>query len=143
MLSERLRGSGDAQRFEAQRDFTFLPTPPTTADATIVRCRRLHELRLAGLGGSFPWGGMNWVSTGLEHTLYNHTMPPNSAIADCVDPVGGGMLGPSSARSAHPGGVNVVFGDGSCRFVADVIDLQVWRALATRNGGEAVLAGSY
>jgi prepilin-type processing-associated H-X9-DG protein len=36
-----------------------------------------------------------------------------------------------SARSMHPGGVNVLMGDGSIHFVADEIDLAVWRAAGT------------
>ncbi len=43
--------------------------------------------------------------------------------------------------SAHPGGVNVAFGDGSVRFLKDSVSLPIWRALSTRNGGE-VLSGS-
>ena len=35
-----------------------------------------------------------------------------------------------AARSRHPGGVNVLFGDGSCHFVRDDIDPLVWKALA-------------
>jgi prepilin-type processing-associated H-X9-DG protein len=45
--------------------------------------------------------------------------------------------------SAHPGGVNVAFGDGSVRFMKDSIALSVWRALSTRNGGEVVSASDY
>ncbi|MCH7990121.1 MAG: DUF1559 domain-containing protein, partial [Planctomycetes bacterium] len=40
------------------------------------------------------------------------------------------------ASSRHPGGVNCLFMDGSVRFLADEIDLNVWRALSTRAGGE-------
>ena len=40
--------------------------------------------------------------------------------------------------SAHTGGVNVLLGDGSVRFVTDTIDLPTWRALGTRNGGEVL-----
>jgi prepilin-type processing-associated H-X9-DG protein len=43
----------------------------------------------------------------------------------------------ASARSAHPGGVNVCMGDGSVTFLRDEIDLVVYQALATRAGGEA------
>ena len=46
-----------------------------------------------------------------------------------------------AARSRHPGGVNVLFGDGSCHFVRDDIDPLVWKALGTMNGGEVV--GNY
>ena len=44
--------------------------------------------------------------------------------------------GLSTARSRHPGGLNVWLCDGSVRFVRDSIDLPTWRALATRAGGE-------
>jgi len=44
----------------------------------------------------------------------------------------------AAARSRHPGGVNASMCDASVRFVADSIDLLVWRAMATRDGGEAV-----
>jgi len=43
-----------------------------------------------------------------------------------------------TSRSYHTGGVNATNVDGSTRFVSDSIDLQTWRALATRNGGEVV-----
>lgn len=41
-----------------------------------------------------------------------------------------------SARSWHPGGVNVLLTDASVRFVAETVDQKTWRALATRGGGE-------
>jgi prepilin-type processing-associated H-X9-DG protein len=42
--------------------------------------------------------------------------------------------------SAHPGGVNFAMTDGSVRFINDGIDLKVFRALGTRNGGEVAEA---
>lgn len=42
-----------------------------------------------------------------------------------------------TARSYHPGVVNVLMLDGSVKPVAETVELQVWRALATRAGGEA------
>ncbi|MGC8639974.1 MAG: H-X9-DG-CTERM domain-containing protein [Isosphaeraceae bacterium] len=44
----------------------------------------------------------------------------------------------ATARSWHPGGVNVLMGDGSVRFVRESVSRAVWRALGTRNGGELV-----
>ncbi|MCR4413381.1 MAG: DUF1559 domain-containing protein [Thermoguttaceae bacterium] len=41
-----------------------------------------------------------------------------------------------TARSYHPGIVNVVFMDGSARPLSETIDLATWRALGTRAGGE-------
>jgi prepilin-type N-terminal cleavage/methylation domain-containing protein/prepilin-type processing-associated H-X9-DG protein len=40
--------------------------------------------------------------------------------------------------SAHPGGVQFGMADGSVRFIADAIDLNTFRALATRSLGEVV-----
>lgn len=43
-----------------------------------------------------------------------------------------------SFRSAHAGGLNFAMVDGSVHFIEDRIDLEVYRALATRDGGETV-----
>ncbi len=43
----------------------------------------------------------------------------------------------ASARSAHPGGVNIAAADGSSHFVNDQIDLLIWQSLTTRNGPDA------
>ncbi len=43
-----------------------------------------------------------------------------------------------SFRSRHPGGLNFAFVDGSVQLIEEQIDLQVYRALATRAGGEVV-----
>jgi prepilin-type processing-associated H-X9-DG protein len=41
-----------------------------------------------------------------------------------------------AARSKHTGGVNVLMGDGSVRFVRNSIVPATWRAMGTMNGGE-------
>ncbi|WP_422927435.1 DUF1559 domain-containing protein [Singulisphaera sp. PoT] len=40
--------------------------------------------------------------------------------------------------SLHPGGVNMVFGDGSVKFLKNTINLNVWPALHTIKGGEII-----
>ena len=47
------------------------------------------------------------------------------------------------ASSNHGGGVNVAFLDASVKFLTDAIDPAVWRALATRAGGETIASESY
>jgi hypothetical protein len=49
--------------------------------------------------------------------------------------------GAVSARSAHPGGVWLVYMDGHAAFVTQSIALPIWRALASRSGGEAIDSG--
>jgi prepilin-type processing-associated H-X9-DG protein len=71
--------------------------------------------------------------------FYTHTVPPNNKGRDCIRDVAFDS-GHYSARSWHPGGVNVLFGDGSVRSVNNGIDPATWRAIGTRNGGEVIPA---
>ena len=45
--------------------------------------------------------------------------------------------------SNHPGGVNVLFADGSVRFVKSSISQPTWMALGSKNGGEVISSDSY
>ncbi len=45
--------------------------------------------------------------------------------------------------SRHPAGTNFVFADGSAHLITETIDLDVYRALATRAGGEVVPGDAY
>lgn len=56
---------------------------------------------------------------------------------------GGPTIAAITARSFHPGGVNVLFGDGSVKFINDSVTLQIWQALSTVNGGETVTQDDY
>jgi len=93
-------------------------------------------------GNRWGWGAMSM-------TLFNTVVTPNSKLAPwsaCRDGCGG--CGPddstfSNAQSNHPGGVNVLFADGSCKFIKDSIGPQTWMALGTRAGGDIVSADSY
>ena len=71
---------------------------------------------------------------------------PNSKFADCGQ--AGSDTTPSvngavAARSRHPGGVNVLFADGSVKFIKDTIAEQTWYAIGTRSGGEVVSADAF
>jgi prepilin-type processing-associated H-X9-DG protein len=48
----------------------------------------------------------------------------------------GGNVVKAGARSHHPGGVNATMCDGSVHYVVDDVDLTVWRAASTTQGGE-------
>ena len=43
-----------------------------------------------------------------------------------------------ASRSMHPGGVQVLLADGSSRFVAETVNLLVWQAVGSMQGGEVV-----
>ena len=82
----------------------------------------------------------NWIEGDYRHTLYDHYLTPNSKRYDCLR---GPHHGWRTARSRHPGGVDVLFGDGSVHFLKDSIAPAPWRALSTINGGEVISADSY
>lgn len=85
--------------------------------------------------------GATWVNSAYDYTLYNHAVGPNASIPDCstaqfeVDRVWH-AAGVYKASSHHPGGVQVLFLDGHVAFIADGIDLTVWRALSSIAGAE-------
>jgi prepilin-type processing-associated H-X9-DG protein len=95
--------------------------------------------------GTETRSGESWFLSGHHFTLYNHCAPPNAKAANCSflsgkEPLHNRTLheGVFSASSQHPGGVNVLLMDGSQRFLKNKISMAIWRALATRSGGEVV-----
>lgn len=107
----------------------------TPADAQ-VNC----QLPVGAVVPTVSFGGSSWLFGGYDHTWYNHVLTPNAATPDCngTRSMYGAGAGAMTARSYHPGGVHVSFGDGSVRFVNDHVALIVWRGISSRNGREAV-----
>jgi type II secretory pathway pseudopilin PulG len=81
--------------------------------------------------------GASWIGGPGQRSAFNTYLMPNDRMADC----GSNGLGRYKASSGHPGGVNMILGDGSVHFIKDHIELDTWRALSTR--GEAEVLGSY
>lgn len=65
---------------------------------------------------------------------YNHVLPPNAPTCLAASP----PFEIVPAWSAHYGGVHVLWADGSVKFMGDTIDLRVWRAMGTIDGGEVI-----
>jgi len=81
------------------------------------------------------------------------TWPPESWLSASAT-LNNGQFG---FRSQHPGGMNVLFGDGSVKFIKNTIDMGnlhqapapgtarrgIYRSLASRAGGEVISADAY
>jgi len=131
-VSERLIGSGSQDR---NRDAIALPLLPTTSVASACMSANQASSSLSQAGRA-PLGA-SWLSGQWAHCCYYHFFPPNSMWRDCEtsDSVRWALV---TARSNHRGGVHVLFGDGRCTFISNAIDLDIWRAFATRAGQEVV-----
>ncbi len=102
----------------------------------------------------FTWSGQ---CSGITSFLGPNTLSPDvlTVANECVYPFtinppctyeNAPGAGPSvllASRSRHPGGVSVVLGDGSVRFIKNSIALSTWRALSTTKGGEVVSADAF
>ncbi|MDR3637876.1 MAG: DUF1559 domain-containing protein [Isosphaeraceae bacterium] len=84
--------------------------------------------------------GAAWWDGDYLSGLYNHYLPPNAARPDCVTYHNPGW---KTARSLHPGGVDLLFCDGHASFIKNTVAPSVWAALSTRAGGEVVSADAY
>ncbi|MFO0979165.1 MAG: DUF1559 domain-containing protein [Planctomycetaceae bacterium] len=103
-------------------------------------------------GGTFDSNGhTEWVEGDVHESGFTTTFGPNAMVPYTVGGVtysidvtsmrdGESTTVPTyaaiTARSFHPGSVNIMLMDGSVRSVSDNIDLGVWRGLGTRGNGE-------
>ena len=132
-FSERVLGDGNMGLVSPLED-TFngpnaAPNSPSSADQAYAWCQSVDVTNPANQFPIFmgaPWGHG-------QHN-YQHIAPPNSRSCGWLPSLRAVM----SASSRHTGGVNVLLGDGSVRFVGNGINLMSWRALGSRNGGEVV-----
>jgi len=93
---------------------------------------------------TYDWGGLYWAAGEYTNAVGNFALTPNSKTPDCSAWGGVGTgIGFFSARSNHPGGVNVCMTDGSVRFIKDSISQKIWFSLGTRDAGEVLSSDSY
>lgn len=139
-FSEKIRGN-DQNDGNARSDSMVMSgaiTITTTGmDATYQTCQALPPITTPRLTKR---QGMSWVMGEMCCTMYNHVSTPNGRTC-----AGTGFPGnmanmpmqvPPSSR--HPGGANTMYGDGSVKFMKDGVNLQTWRAIGTRAGGEVI-----
>jgi prepilin-type N-terminal cleavage/methylation domain-containing protein len=142
LFSERLRGNTSPN---PKSDLYQMNDASSLTD-TYLMCTNL-DLTMA-MALSSRVGGA-WAIGDMTCTTYNHVSGPNTRSCAAMD--SGMMMSGSMVNMAvqlpptsnHPGGVDVLLGDGSVRFIKSTIALNVWRALSTRNGAEIVSGSDY
>ena len=129
-FSERMLGTGQSTTSLPNQSGLYILELKNSVTLAVDTCATPSS------GTWFSQRGGKWILGNYGNTLYNHQFTPNPPQWDCMNlPQQKGFM---SARSYHPGGVNVLFCDGSVRFVEDGIETNVWRALATRAGSETL-----
>jgi prepilin-type N-terminal cleavage/methylation domain-containing protein/prepilin-type processing-associated H-X9-DG protein len=99
-------------------------------------------------------GHTAWVDGNSQETGMTTAFPPNKPAINPTSHADLDILtllisknqplyGAITARSYHPGGVNVLFADGGVRFAKSSIDAATWRSLGSVAGGEVVSGDSY
>jgi prepilin-type processing-associated H-X9-DG protein len=81
--------------------------------------------------------------------MFQTVVPPNSTTYPwntCRQDCAGCGVDSShivNSTSYHPGGCNVLFCDGSVKFIKSSLNMPVWWALGTINGAEVVSSDAY
>jgi prepilin-type N-terminal cleavage/methylation domain-containing protein/prepilin-type processing-associated H-X9-DG protein len=128
---------GAAQQYDANQNPAAILTGLQACTTAIQSRQGLSNCR-----------GIFWEVGSLGMTMFNTIAPPNSPQynwGDCRY-TGGGYPNDATfanANSLHPGGVNVLMADGSCRFIKNSINMYTWWALGTRANGEVISSDSY
>ena len=119
---------------------------PATYAATMAACDQYWKANnAANTYTNSP--GSRWVMGVTGWTLASTAVPPNkkqwNACRNGCSGCGIDNTHIMNSSSLHPGGINVLFGDGSVRFIKDTIQLSTWWALGTKDGNEVLSSDSY
>ncbi|GAA4435585.1 DUF1559 domain-containing protein [Bremerella cremea] len=156
-ISEFVDGTSNTMALSEVNSFTrfyqgseydnSLTSPPSLSDVAGL-------INANVTSGSAPSGHTQWVSGNVQQTGFTAFFTPNTIFnidgrlqpADFVnngegagDVADNPCMAAVTARSFHPGVVNVAFVDGSVSKVTETVDLNVYRTVATRFGGEVSL----
>ncbi len=102
---------------------------------TLLAAEFIHiDSGSAAPGNVRPWILSNNGQRGL-YTSKLVDLAPNQVV---MRDIGGVQFNELPFSSKHPGGVMGVYGDGSVRWIDDMVSLDVYKAWATAAGGESV-----
>jgi len=90
--------------------------------------------------GSWYWPSCQFMTVLTPNSSAPDVWGACGAVASAMPgmPCTAGSPIHAAARSLHPGGVNVLMADGAVKFVSNTIDLALWRAAGSMNGGESL-----
>jgi prepilin-type N-terminal cleavage/methylation domain-containing protein/prepilin-type processing-associated H-X9-DG protein len=92
--------------------------------------------------------GSRWSWDDRGFSMVNTVVPPSSiqySFGCCAFSTANGCDSGEyeNSNSMHPGGANILFADGSVKFIKSSINMQTYWALGTKDGGEVVSSDNY
>jgi prepilin-type N-terminal cleavage/methylation domain-containing protein/prepilin-type processing-associated H-X9-DG protein len=161
-MSERVKGSNDksiGSRHTPGDVFRNYPTAswvggvvpaklaPGQWDTTVQGCNTWAQ-SIVGTNSAdqHVHAGRYWHPMHWTYQSFNLLHTPNSTNYDCINGAPGefdNQPAMMTARSMHPGGVNVLMLDGQVRFVGDSVDRKIWWAIGSKSGQETVDNNGY
>jgi prepilin-type N-terminal cleavage/methylation domain-containing protein/prepilin-type processing-associated H-X9-DG protein len=138
----------DAAIFSGSDWSTTLATITDGTSNTAMAGESPFEKYSSNYGGY--WGQGMWTSThGMAYPVTNvdyptwmpNHQPTSDKVASSKDPRH--LVYAWGMGSHHPGGLNVLFGDGSVHFIKNSINPYIWYGLHTMRGGEVLSANSF
>ena len=116
--------------------------------AALACAQSLQTQGAANSGSVFGSTGSQWIAGIMAYNLFNTIIPPSSnqyQFGGCKFRSSGVLEGVNimNAQSNHPGGANVMFADGSVKFMKSTINQVTYMSLGTRAGGEVVSADGF
>jgi prepilin-type N-terminal cleavage/methylation domain-containing protein/prepilin-type processing-associated H-X9-DG protein len=125
---------------------TQMPAGAEGFQAWILECAGAAQASLNSIKNKSNLGD-NWYDGEAGNSLGNTLLPPNSKYPNCSSAGYDGSIGDAPGiyglSSFHPGGANVVFVDGSVRFLKDSTDMKTVWALGSRAGNEVISSEAY
>ncbi|SIO14947.1 prepilin-type N-terminal cleavage/methylation domain-containing protein/prepilin-type processing-associated H-X9-DG domain-containing protein [Singulisphaera sp. GP187] len=125
----------------AAGEFADAWTNPNAVITALASCDSAWQNRSATIDAQ---RGKNWIHGSMAFTLFNTLAMPNSSKWSYCSGNGSGSASTfGEADSYHSGGVNVLMGDGSVKFIKNTVNRNTWWSLGTRANGEVISADAY
>ncbi len=129
-VAEILRTNRSMERLRVNWNTTVLFSKSNEINDFASLCQSVpFDAASAGWRGNCYARGNPWTNGNVGYTLYNHVLSPQQPSCYNKTEI---ITAASTAASAHPGGVNLLFADGHLEFIVSSIDMGVWREFASR-----------
>jgi prepilin-type N-terminal cleavage/methylation domain-containing protein/prepilin-type processing-associated H-X9-DG protein len=116
--------------------------------AALNTCNAAFKTGTGSVTGYMGDAGNRWGHGTEGISIFNTVVTPNSTTFQFNTCKWGTTAASAQSTftnsgSYHPGGVNILMGDGSVKFIKNTINQTTWWALGTKAGGEVIDASSY